>query len=140
MPHKKCTREFLWSKEVCRFQRWFLLYIIYCTSQDKHNVLADFNHWSCGRFPLAPNEVILICNKWGLPLTGGVYSRKYEIFKEISNSRGDALTNIGLSVNCDLVEVFLLKWVLQYVPFEYLLNDPLKKLSDFFIQVARSLN
>ena len=25
------------------------------------------------------------------------------------NSRGDALTNIGLSVNCDLVEVFLLK-------------------------------
>ena len=24
-------------------------------------------------------------------------------------SRGDALTNIGLSVNCDLVEVFLLK-------------------------------
>ena len=47
-------------------------------------------------------------------------------------SRGDALTNIGLSVNCDLVEVFLLKWVLQYVPFEYLPDDPLKKLSDFF--------
>ena len=50
----------------------------------------------------------------------------------LANSRGDALTNIGLSVNCDLVEVFLLKWVLQYVPFEYLPDDPLKKLSDFF--------
>ena len=47
-------------------------------------------------------------------------------------SRGDALTNIGVSVSRDLVELFLLKWVLQYVPSENLPDDPFKKLSDFF--------
>ena len=42
------------------------------------------------------------------------------------------------TVNCIIVEVFLLKIVLHYVPFENQPDDPLKKLSIFFIWVARS--
>ena len=37
------------------------------------------------------------------------------------------------TVNCIIVEVFLLKIVLHYVPFENQPDDPLKKLSIFFI-------
>ena len=36
------------------------------------------------------------------------------------------------TVNCIIVEVFLLKIVLHYVPFENQPDDPLKKLSIFF--------
>ena len=42
------------------------------------------------------------------------------------------------TVYCIIVEVFLLKIVLHYVPFKNQPDDPLKKLSIFFIWVARS--
>ena len=51
-------------------------------------------------------------------------------------SSGDTRVNCTLCGNC----VFLLKCVLQYVPFDIQLDAALKKLGNFFIQVDRSLN
>ena len=51
------------------------------------------------------------------------YKKKSRIVEETLRS----------TVNCIIVEVFLLKIVLHYVPFENQPDDPLKKLSIFFI-------
>ena len=67
---------------------------------------------------------------------GGILRLIYQEFKINQNDPGDdkgGLTFFGSGT-------FLAKWVLQYVSFENLQDAVLKKLDNFFIRVARSLN